>query len=155
MPFRGYIEPFLQVEIADNILNEVFLITKQLGIKTFLIFGTCLGFVRDGGYIQGDLDVDLGVICEWTKRDALTNAFKINGFILTRSKPKNRHLHYRKNNAGIDIWFRKSGKFYSSFESVDYKGRKYPIPHPVEEYLSACYSNWKIKENQTTRYFGD
>lgn len=153
MSFRGYEAPSSQVEIADNVLNEVFSITKQLEIKTFLMFGTCLGFVRDGGYIQGDFDLDIGVICKWEERDVLTNAFEINGIILVRSKSKKKHVHYRKNNIGIDIWFRKE-ESYPNFDSIDYKGRKYPIPYPIEEYLSACYSNWKIKEKQTTRYFG-
>lgn len=149
---RDYVRPFLQTKVADNILNEIFSITKQLKIKTFLVFGTCLGFVRDGGYIQGDWDVDIGVICKWKDKDTLKNALEMNDFILKRIKPKKKHLVYRKGKLLIDIWFQKSENFYSNFDNIDYKGRKYHVPHPVEEYLSVCYSNWKVKEDQKTRY---
>jgi len=156
MFFRGYyIEPFLQGIIADNLLNEIFAITKKLGIKTFLALGTCLGFVRDGGYIKGDLDIDLGVICKWEEKDIITKAFEINGISLTRNKRGDKHVHYRKNNIGIDVWFRTgTEKFYSKFDHVTYLGKKYPVPHPVEEYLRTCYTNWKVKEKETTRYRG-
>jgi len=38
-------------------------------------------------------------------------------------------------------------------EIIDsYKGREYSVPSPVGEYLSAYYSNWKVKESQTACY---
>lgn len=155
MSWHDYIEPCLQITIADRVLKEIFTIAKQLEIKAFLAFGTCLGFVRDGGYIEGDLDLDVGVICEWEKKDALKNSFEVNGFILKRSKPHDKHIIYRKGKVLIDIWFRtKSGRFYSEFDYVLYKRKQYPVPHPVEEYLNTCYSNWKAKEDQKTQYRG-
>lgn len=35
-----------------------------------------------------------------------------------------------------------------------YKGREYPVPSPVGEYLSACYLSWKAKEDEVTHYYG-
>lgn len=154
MSLRNFTPPFLQVEVADNILNEIFLITKQLEIKTLLSLGTCLGFVRDGGYIEGDWDLDLIVIYKWEERDFLIDALKANDFALMRIKTDRKHIHLKKNRTAVDIWFRAgSEKFYSSFDSVVYKGKKYPVPHPVEEYLAACYTNWKVKETQMTKYW--
>lgn len=153
MSNRRFVAPFLYVRIADNVLNEIFLIAKQLEITAFLIFGTCLGFVRDKGYIEGDRDLDIGMICKWEEKDVLIDTFKRNGFILKRTKAKRKHFNYYKNKILVDIWFKEPNKFYSDFDNIDYKGRKYLVPHPVEEYLSACYSNWKVKEDQMTRYW--
>ena len=148
-----YIAPHLQIMAADKVLKEIFLITKYVGIKAFLVFGTCLGFVRDKGYIEGDHDLDIGVICEWKEKDVLKNALKMNDFILKKSKPRSEHIIYGKKKVLIDIWFRTGAeKFYSKFDYVTYKKKRYPVPHPVEKYLSTCYSNWKVKENQITNY---
>ena len=148
----GIVDPFLRVDIADGILEEIFKITGQLKIRACLIFGLCLGFVRDGGYIEGDNDLDIGVICNEESKDRLINSLKKNGFNQGKSYRHN-NTHFYKNKVLVDILFRESGKFYSNLEGVHYKGKEYPVPSPVGEYLSACYSNWKIKENQATRYY--
>jgi len=145
--------PFKQIEVVDNILDEVFLIMKQLKIRTFLAFGTCLGFVRDRGYVQGDHDLDLGIICNWREMESLVKIFRANGFIVRRTIPKNRHIHFIKDKTLVDIYFfPENTEFYSKFDYVQYKNKEYPVPHPVEEYLSRCYSNWKVKENEPTHY---
>lgn len=149
------IEPFLWDEIADETLNEVFLITEQIEIKAFLAFGTCLGLIRDGGYIKGDNDLDIGIICEKRERKILANSLEENGFIAGRGKRRNHYAkrHFFKNDILVDIFFYLAGKFYSNFDYVQYKEEMYALPHPVEEYLSACYSNWKTKENETAHYY--
>lgn len=147
----GIIDPFLRVDIADRILDEFFLIARRLKIKAFLVYGLCLGFVRDGGYIKGDNDLDVGVICNKEKEDQLISSLKENGFNRGRSFRHN-NTHFYKSNILVDVYFRKSGKFYSNLDSTRYKEKEYPVPSPIEEYLSACYSNWKIKERQATHY---
>ena len=147
----GTIDPFLQIDVADNILDEVFQITGQLKIKAFLMIGLCLGFVRDGGYIEGDNDLDIGVICNREEKDRLINLLKENSF--NQGKSYHHHnTHFHKNKTLVDIYFLEARGFYSNFDSVEYKGKSYPVPSPIEKYLSACYSNWKIKEMQTARY---
>lgn len=150
----GTIDPFLQVDVADNILDETFRITGQLKIRAFLMIGLCLGFVRDGGYIEGDNDLDIGVICNGGEKDRLINSLKENGFIQGKSY-RHHNTHFHKNNVLVDIYFLEAKRFYSSFDSVQYKRRSYPVPSPVEEYLSTCYSNWKVKENEVTHYYYD
>lgn len=152
---RNYIAPSEHVEVADNILNEIFSITKRLKIKTFLLYGTCLGFVRDGGYIQGDRDIDLGIICAWKEKvEILKKAFKKNGFTVRRSISKSRHVHFIKDKICLDIWFcNKCGEFCSKFDYIQYKKKKYPVPHPVGEFLNRCYPNWRVKESRYTNYF--
>ena len=149
----GILEPAKIPEIADGILDEFFQIAGQVKIRAFLVFGLCLGFVRDGGYIEGDNDLDVGVICSEESKDRLINSLKENGFNQGKSCRHN-NTHFYKNKILVDIYFRESGEFYSKFDSVQYKGKQYPTPSPIEGYLSACYSNWKIKEDKATQYYG-
>lgn len=149
----GIIDPFLQIDIADGILDEFFRIAERLKIKAFLLIGLCLGFVRDGGYIEGDNDLDVGVICKNEEKDRLINALKENSFNQGKSYRHN-NTHFHKNKVLVDVYFLESKGFFSKFDSVQYKRKEYPVPSPVGEYLNACYSNWKIKENQVTRYYG-
>ena len=146
------IDPFLQVNIADNILDEFFQITEQLKIKTCLLWGTCLGFIRDGGYIEGDNDLDVGVICDGEKREILITSLEKNGFFQGNPYLPENSIPFFKNKVFVDVFFLEAKGFYSSFDSVQYKGKIYPIPHPIKGFLSACYSNWKVKESQTACY---
>lgn len=148
----GTIDPFLQVDNADKILNEIFQVTSELKMKTFLLWGLCLGFVRDEGYIKGDNDLDIGVICpERERRRMLTAALKEKGYVYGNPHRFN-NVHFRKNRVLVDVFFLKSEGFYLQFDSVEYKGRIYPVPRPVEKFLSASYSSWRVKERQTARY---
>ena len=45
---------------AFNSLNLLHSIFKNKEIKYWLYSGTLLGFIRDGGPISGDTDIDLG-----------------------------------------------------------------------------------------------
>jgi len=147
----GIIDPCLQVDAVDNILDEVFQITERLKIKACLVFGLCLGFVREGRYLENDNDLDVGVICNGKNKKILISSLKKNGFNQGRSYRYN-NIHFYKNKVLVDIFFLEARGFYSKFDSVQYKGKRYPVPHPTKEFLSACYSNWKIKEMQTARY---
>jgi len=49
---------------ADNLLKDWDEICTTLNIPHFLLFGTCLGFHREQGYIEWDPDLDVGVLCD-------------------------------------------------------------------------------------------
>ncbi len=150
----GTIDPFSRVDIADNIMDEIFQIAGQLKMKAFLVFGLCLGFIREGGYIEGDNDLDIGVACNGEEKDRMIDSLKKKGFNQGRSY-RHHNTHFHKNKILVDIYFLESKGFYSSFDSVEYKGKTYPVPSPVKEYLSTCYTNWKIKEDEVTHYYHD
>lgn len=142
-PYKN-IDPFLMPEIADKLLNQYWGIAESLKIKTFLLEGTCLGFVRDGGYIIGDNDIDVGIL---NGLEELSKELVKNGFISKQSSQKSQH--FVKDDILLDIW---SGfnnqKFLQSFDKVTYNGREYDVPHPVEEYLKSFYGDWKIKKHR-------
>jgi len=139
----GVVDPFLQVDIADDILNEIFQITGQLKIRTCLTHGLCLGFIRDGGYIEDGIDLDIGIICneeEWTR---FFESLKKKGF--NQGKSWSKSIHFHKNKILVDIHFLEARGFYLKFGSVQYKGKAYPVPSPIKEYLTALYSNWRTR----------
>ena len=150
----GILEPADIPEIADRILGKFFQIAKQSKIRACLAYGLCLGFVRDGTYIEGDNDLDIIVVNNGEEKSKLIDAFEKNGFTQGRSfSPPYNNTHFHKDRILVDIYFRELKKFYSNFDSVQYKGKAYPTPSPIEEYLSACYTNWKIKEGEATHYY--
>jgi len=144
----GIIAPFEIPKIADKLLNEYWDIAKSLNIKTFLIYGTCLGFIRDGGYVERDNDVDIGILGEIGK---LEIKLIENGFAKKRRWPPTNY-HFLKYNILLDIFtnFPESHwKYFRSFDEITYKGRIYNVPHPVERYLKTLYGNWKVRKLRT------
>ena len=47
---------------GPRFLQDIFEICKKIDIKPFLVFGTLLGHYRDGGFIEHDTDIDLGLL---------------------------------------------------------------------------------------------
>jgi len=135
----GNIDPFKIPKVADKLLNEYWDIAEALSISTFLHFGTCLGFVRDGGYIIGDNDIDVGIL---RGIEEITVALEKNGFV--RKKKYRPCWHFFKYDILLDIYFDfPDRKFLQSFDQVIYKNKAYNVPHPVEEYLKERYGDWK------------
>ncbi len=138
----GNTDPFKVPEFADNLLNEYWDIAEALKIETCLIYGTCLGFVRGDGWIIGDNDIDVFILGDIFK---LTSELVKNGFScrVTGHEPPN--AHFLKYNILFDIFFDHPPfeEFLKSFDEIEYKGRIYNVPHPVEEYLVRAYGDWK------------
>ena len=144
-PYKN-IDPFKMPETADKILNEYWGIAKSLNVKTFLVYGTCLGFVRNSGYIIGDNDIDVGILGEIGE---IAVKLTENGFIKKGDGPRN--YHFLKYEILLDVFFEFPDwlrKFLQSFDKVTYKGRVYNVPHPVEEFLEVKYGDWKIEKHR-------
>lgn len=140
----GNVDPFANPESADKLLTEYFAIAERLNIQTFLYYGTVLGFVRDGGYIEADNDIDVGILSGLPE---LTAALVNSGFIHVVTVEKN--SHFLKYGILLDIYFIfSSHSFLQSFDQVVYKGRSYNVPHPVHEYLKSRYGDWRIVKHR-------
>lgn len=137
--------PYNAKEKADRILEECSDICKELKLNLCLLMGTCLGIVRDGKYIEGDNDLDIGINC--SEDDCLSYIERLikNGFIRDGISS-----HFYKYGILIDLFHIMPEKayFFKSFDSITYNGRVYDIPHPVEEYLKNFYGDWKTPKSK-------
>lgn len=59
-------------------------ISDSVGVSLFADFGTLLGFVRDGGFMSHDIDLDMGVILDDVSYETFHNALTAGGFKLWR-----------------------------------------------------------------------
>lgn len=145
------IPPGDEPEHADEILDTLHKVCTELGITYFVYGGTALGFYRDGGYINLDNDLDVGIISTPERFMAMKNCMEnVEGFVVDGVN------HYWKHNilldirGGVDYWGpeqilpRCVIPFTEQFDTVSYKGRTYNIPHPIEEHFVCHYGpNWK------------
>lgn len=148
----GNTEPYSNKNNADKALFEFDNIAKSCGIKYSLIVGTCLGFVRGGGYISGDNDIDLALICSNEKKNELFGKLTATGF--TRGEAfKERNIHFHKYSIQVDIWSSgfANSPFLSELREIEYGGRKFNIPRETEKYLEYLYGDWRVPSKTKPR----
>lgn len=138
-------------EKADRILHEFGDVCKLLGIDFYVVFGTCLGFYRDKGYIDGDKDLDLMPVCSDAKFVNLIHTLQLRGYVWRLGVSGMRFYgHAFKNDILLDIWrehndllgrldLKRLQTFYRSHETVEYNGRTYWTPTPIVGYLEFLY----------------
>jgi len=130
---------------ADRILEEWDRICNELKIKHFLFGGTCLGIFRDGSYIKGDNDLDVGILCSNDDFTKFTNEMIKCGYASTHHYRI--HHHFLKNNILLDVYNKFDGfvVFLESLDKVIYHGRAYGIPSPIFDYLEKHFGkDWRI-----------
>ena len=73
---------FLQAN-GGAFLRRILSACRTAEVQPFLMYGTLLGFQRDGGFIQGDSDIDLGLFAQDLSRLAqLKHAMRRDGMAL-------------------------------------------------------------------------
>lgn len=140
----GNINPCDSVKIADRVLNEYFDTAIDLNIKAFLVYGTCLGFVRDGGYIQDDNDLDVGMLGDF---DKLKKELIKRGF--SHKRDYNHNSHFLKDGILLDVHFdfyKAFRKYLHRFETIAYKGNRFKVPFPITIYLEDLYDDWRKRK---------
>ena len=160
-------------EEADAVLRLLKSTVSSLNLDLVLCCGTCLGFVRDHGYIENDNDIDVGILsnfqpCTEEQKKNLSEKLRQNGFRSSQTPPVmlNGQEHWWLHNILICIrWIYGSGnqassiRFFKSFDKVTHNGQTYNIPHPFEEYLTANYPkryygvDWRIPRIRGTGWY--
>jgi len=134
------------------------------GIKFFLIFGTLLGAVRDGDYIDWDSDVDTGCYYEdYDKIKALDQKFRDVGFTVpSKEVIPPMDGYYIRDSEKIEIWFfrnedkeyvydkniRYPVKFLDKLDTIQFSGDEYYTPSFREEFLDVTYGDWKTPKRR-------
>ena len=137
-------------EIVDKCLFEYQDICDELGIKSCIMYGTCLGFYRDGTYCKGDFDLDVGALCSKEKLVELFAKLREKGFVqkeFWQNQGWEYNQHFWKYEVLLDVHvqlLKDEDKFFEDTETLKYKDREFNIAHPIKEYLTLEYGeDWK------------
>jgi hypothetical protein len=155
---------------GKSALFDLFEISNNLNIELFLVSGTLLGYIREGGILSHDKDCDLGILGV-DQLDILLNALNLsNKFsILPEYYKKNEtvqlpiihlptgtwidifvyHKYEDKFVTGVDIQFgyRQTFKF-SQFKltKVDFFNFNVYIPDNFDLNLTENFGNWRVPD---------
>lgn len=148
-------------ECAAHALRDLDAATQELGVRTFLISGTLLGFVRDNAIIQWDKDIDLGVMTEECPDDieAFFNAqssFNVRRVDLSSDRLRINH----ENGVWIDLfphylagglrWHDGTAtRWWNTpfeLERIEFLGVDHYIPEAPERYLDENYGDWRTPD---------
>jgi len=139
-----------------HLLFEVTEICERMNIKYCLCCGTAWALYRDGELFPDD-DIDFYVFCDKQKLIELFKELMKNEFIPTESFQNEGwelNHHFFKYGLLCDIHYqflKDEEKFFQELDVVSYSGKKFCLPHPIEEYLELNYGDWKNKTDGKCR----
>lgn len=163
--------------------EDLLLVKKVLDkhkTKFFLIYGTALGAYRDGDFLPGDYDVDLGTFdnthFEEIRKDLEAEGFEIGvcynvdtkeeipaKMILSERNTRVDIYHFEKSEDEYVAWKHSFSKHpflsmplkFKKLENVKFLGKKFLIPADTEEYLEFLYGDWKSREKKQGRLYAE
>jgi phosphorylcholine metabolism protein LicD len=157
----------MKSEQAKNDLKLFKEIADVFDIKYFLVFGTCLGAIRDKDFIKDDDDIDVGVYAEdlsqlneffnylektYRTKKYLYGDFYMRFCLLFQNRIDinmfyligNKRYYIKKYDNGKLFGKEYPRKFFDKLKEIDFIGTKFFVPDYTEEYLEYLYDDWKI-----------
>jgi len=158
---------------GHEMLRAVMAAAEEVGIKPFLLWGTLLGYVRDGGLIFNDHDVDMGLLdADFRRVPELKERMLARGYSVRLHLPgKISFRHPRIEWLWLDIdrlremrdhlWsmspseddpvtfaYGFSRESFASLERRTLEGVEVYVPVGAEEVLETIYGTWSVREEK-------
>ena len=151
---------------AKMVLIEAKQILNKLGIVFFLRQGTCLGAIRDHGFIPWDDDLDLGSVFglhgfSEKSVDRVVAAFRENGFF-AKVEHHDQYIYVPMIKSAVRVdWtcyrilddsiFHYPGvrlpvRLFTNLKEIEFLEEKFNVPNPPEEYLLLKYGEEWVGE---------
>jgi len=146
------------IDKAQKDLREIKEVFDANNTEFFLLFGTCLGAVRNKNIIEWDYDIDIGVLDHTSKSKIavklVEHGFKVTQFPnywLSIKRIRNDIIWFirrrdkivcigQKNQESITI----PARFFNDLVKVKIGNDEYLAPCHTEEYLNVVYgNNWR------------
>ena len=160
---------------AERNLKEVQAILDGLGIVFMMGSGSCLGAMREGGFIAWDDDIDLLTVfgvngTTEQSVDAVAEAFGSAGFHVARQEGTDSMILMTiKDGVRLSLeWLHVRGDHVFSFpgislptamftqpREIDFMGGRFNVPNPPEEYLALKYGPARMVPKRTGEYERD
>ena len=158
-----------ELEDRKNSFLEICNILDELNVRYFIQGGTLLGAKRDKRFIEWDWDVEISLFnedlnnnfekiifhliknnfeifsCRKTKLDSKIDVYKnysidVTGYTLFGwTHDKNNKQYFRNKISFPDF-------FLEKFGTIEFYGKKFNTPNPIEDYLTFQYGDWKIRK---------
>lgn len=153
-------------EAAKENLRDVVKALNAVKAYWWIDAGTCLGAIREHAFIDHDEDIDIGIHGDEVAQELAVllaqKGFEVNhifgqkgnGYELAmqRDGVKVDFFFYDHNDDRLTVSLWKQGKqifldhsayLFENLAEIDFLGIKVKTPHPVEEYLTERYGDWK------------
>ena len=146
-------------EIAFENLKIVMRVLRDSGIRVSPAYGTLLGIIREGNFIEWDEDIDLFVLNE--DKEKLLDAFwtmKAEGLDLVRVERCDHLYSVMRNGEYIDFYIMdnispeiRTGygdlfmfeKYLTDLVDWNFRGLTISVPREYEECLTFLYGDWR------------
>jgi hypothetical protein len=151
---------------GEAFLRDFITASGEAGMKPFLMWGTLLGYVREGGFLKHDKDIDMGILtADWPKRHMLIEAMQKRGYELREAREYKIVFERRDRitRMDIDLFFPWEGKMvclarerdggfrgawfqpdaFDNFRNCTFLGSEVLIPDTPESVLEAIYGDWR------------
>lgn len=150
-------------QAAAEAMKDLHSRLEGLGVRAFLISGTLLGYLREGGFISWDKDIDVGIFTSEIEPGALEAEFdrlpdfNVRRLDFTSDRLRVNHLngtmidvfpHYPDGNGRI--WHDGTAtRWWNSpfdLKQAPFLGLRQWIPEVPERYLEENYGSWRTPD---------